>query len=161
MAAFSIIVLAGVNLMGVGEASVLEIVAVWGKLLILTGLAIFGIARWDTSALTLGDSPGWIGAVIGAGAVFMAYEGFQLLTYDYDEMKDRERLMPRVMPAAILTVLGVYIAVALGTPMLIGAEVVVEQREVALATAGRAAFGTAGFIAVTVAAAFSTASAIL
>jgi amino acid transporter len=160
MSAASIILLAGVNLMGVGEASMLEIVAVWGKLLILAGLAAFGLSQWDTGELALGQPPGWVGAVIGAGTVFMAYEGFQLLAYDYDEMKGRERMMPRVMPAAILTAIAVYIAVALGTPMLIGADAVVGQREVALATAGRAALGTPGFIAVTIAAAFSTASAI-
>ncbi|MBC2777700.1 APC family permease [Parasphingopyxis marina] len=160
MAAVSIIALAGVNLMGVGEASTLEIVAVWGKLVILAGLAAFGLAQWNAGELVIDQPPGIVGALIGAGTVFMAYEGFQLLAYDYDEMKDRETLMPRVMPAAILTALAVYIAVALGTPMLIGADAVIEQREVALATAGRAALGTTGFVAVTIAAAFSTASAI-
>lgn len=160
MAIASIIVLAGVNLLGVGEASALEIVAVWGKLAILAGLAIFGLAQWDSSQLSIGDQPGWIGAMIGAGTVFMAYEGFQLLAYDYDEMADAETLLPKVMPASIITALVIYIAVALGTPMLIGAEAIIEQREVALAAAGHAALGFIGFIVVTIAAAFSTASAI-
>lgn len=160
MAAGSIVILAGVNLLGVGEASAVEIVAVWGKLAILAALAVFGLVEWDAARLAVSDPPGWLGAVIGAGTVFMAYEGFQLLAYDYDEMKDREKLMVRVMPAAILTATAIYVAVALGTPMLIGAEAIVEQREVALATAGRAALGIAGFVGVTVAAAFSTASAI-
>ena len=59
--------------------------------------------RLDAAQLTVSEAPGWLGAVVGAGTVFMAYEGFQLLAYDYDEMKDREKLMVRVMPAAILT----------------------------------------------------------
>lgn len=160
MAAASILVLAGINLMGVGAASFVEIVAVWGKLAILAGLAAIGLAHWHPDELTVAQPPGWVGAVIGAGTVFMAYEGFQLLAYDYDEMKSREWLMPRVMPAAIVATMLVYIGVALGTPMLIGAQTIVDEREIALATAGRAALGTAGFVAVTVAAAFSTASAI-
>lgn len=160
MAALSILVLAGVNLLGVGEASAVEIVAVWGKLAILAALAGFGLWRWNTAELALADPPGWLGAVVGAGTVFMAYEGFQLLAYDYDEMRDRERLLPRVMPIAILTATIVYIALALGTPMLIGAQAIVDQREISLAEAGRAAAGTLGFVAVTVAAAFSTGSAI-
>ncbi len=160
MAIASIIILAGVNLLGVGEASALEIVAVWGKLAILAGLAILGMAHWEVGKLAIADQPGWIGALIGAGTVFMAYEGFQLLAYDYDEMADADKLLPKVMPISILTAIAVYIAVTLGTSMLIGAEAIIEQREVALATAGRAALGLVGFIAVTVAAAFSTASAI-
>lgn len=160
LAVASIVVLAGINIMGAGEASMVEIVAVWGKLIILAGLAMFGLWQWDTASLSLEQPPGWFGAIIGAGTVFMAYEGFQLLAYDYEEMRNREWMMPRVMPLAILTALIVYIGVALGVPMLIGAETVVMQREVALATAGRAALGSTGFVAVTIAAAFSTASAI-
>jgi amino acid transporter len=49
---------------------------------------------------------------------------------------------------------------ALGTAMLIGADQVVEHEEVALAIAGRQALGTTGLVLVTVAAAFSTGSAI-
>lgn len=160
MALASIVVIAGVNLMGAGKASELEIIAVWGKLAILLALAAFGLVQWNSSELAIADPPGWVGAIIGAGTVFMAYEGFQLLAYDYEEMIDGQSLLPKVMPAAILTATVVYIAVSLGTPMLIGAEAIVEQREVALATAGRAALGFTGFVAVTIAAGFSTASAI-
>jgi len=54
----------------------------------------------------------------------------------------------------------VYVAVALGTAMLIGADRVVEAKEVALSIAGREALGGVGVVIVTVAAAFSTGSAI-
>ena len=49
---------------------------------------------------------------------------------------------------------------ALGTAMLIGADRVLRHQEVALAIAGQAALGRAGLVIVTVAAAFSTGSAI-
>ncbi|WP_237451703.1 hypothetical protein [Qipengyuania oceanensis] len=42
-----------------------------------------------------------IGIVIGAASVFMAYEGFELLAYDYDEMEDRKATLTKVMPLAI------------------------------------------------------------
>ena len=61
---------------------------------------------------------------------------------------------------AIAAVIVVYICVALGTAMLIGADQVVLNKEVALAVAGRQAFGTVGVVVVTIAAAFSTGSAI-
>lgn len=160
-AAAAILVLAGVNLMGVHEAAIVEIVAVWGKLAVLVGLALFGLARWAPERLAIsGEQPGLHGAIVGAASVFMAYEGFQLLAYGYDELEDRERLIGRAIEWAILATILVYVLVALGTPMLIGADEVVASKEVSLAEAGRAALGTAGFFAVTVAAAFSTGSAI-
>ncbi|HBG30348.1 MAG TPA: amino acid permease, partial [Gammaproteobacteria bacterium] len=89
-----------------------------------------------------------------------AYEGFQLLTYDYDDIASPNQTLARAVLSAIVIVTGVYILVALGTAMLIGADQVVEHKEIALAVAGREALGTAGLVIVTVAAAFSTGSAI-
>lgn len=157
----AIVILAGVNLMGVHEAAMVEIVAVWGKLFVLLGLALIGILHWAPERLVVsGPQPGIHGALIGAATVFMAYEGFQLLAYGYDELRDREHLIGRAIEWAILATIVVYILVALGTPMLVGADQVVAKKEVALAEAGRAAMGSIGFYAVTVAAAFSTGSAI-
>lgn len=161
-ALLAISALAAVNLMGVSEAAGVEIAAVWGKLVILAGLAAFGLAHWAPDKLPLsgGQTSGLAGALIGAAAVFMSYEGFQLLAYDYADMADRQRTISRAMPLAIALTTLVYIAVAVGTAMLVGAERIVALKEVALAEAGRAALGKAGFVAVTVAAALSTASAI-
>lgn len=151
----------GVNLRGVGEAGGLEIVLVWFKLAVLLGLAGWGIAKWDPPMLSQGIPPSGIGtALFGAASVFIAYEGFQLLTYDYDEIANPDTVLPRAVLSAIVVVIVVYIAVALGTVMLVGANQVIANKEVALAIAGRQAFGTTGLIVVTVAAAFSTGSAI-
>ncbi|QIQ85869.1 APC family permease [Erythrobacter sp.] len=158
----AIAVLAGINLMGAAEATFIEKVAVWGKLAILLVLSGFGLARWDTGQLVAdpGSPVGWTGALIGMGVVFMAYEGFQLLSYDYDEMEDPPRTISRAMPAAILATMATYVLVALGAAMLAGAGEIVAREEVALAIAGREALGLAGFLAVSLAATFSAGSAI-
>ncbi len=151
----------GLNLRGAGEAGGVEVVLVWVKLAVLVGLAGVGLWHWDVPALGRGVPDGGIGAALfGAASVFIAYEGFQLLTYDYDEIRDPDRTLPRVVLSSILVVIGVYVVVALGVVMLVGADQVVAQQEVALAVAGQVAFGTAGLVAVTIAAAFSTGSAI-
>lgn len=156
-----IAVLAAINLIGAREATIVELVAVWAKLAILLTLAGIGLARWAPEKLVAPHAePGFLAALVGTGVVFMAYEGFQLLSYDYDEMKNPSRTISRAMPLAIAATMAVYIAVALGAPMLVGAEAVIAHKEVALAEAGRAAMGGAGFVAVTIAAVFSTASAI-
>lgn len=151
----------GVNLRGVGEAGGVEIFLVWFKLVVLVGLAGWGLAQWSPPMLSQGVPDAGLGAALfGAASVFMAYEGFQLLTYDYDDIEEPRRTLPRAVVSAIVVVIVVYVVVALGTTMLIGAQQVVEHEEVALAIAGRQALGTFGLIAVTIAAAFSTGSAI-
>ena len=155
------LVFIGLNLRSVSQSSGVEIVLVWFKLVVLTALAAVGLWHWEPSMLSRGAPDAGIGvALFGAAAVFIAYEGFQLLAYDYDEIDQPKKTLPRAVISAIVVVILVYIAIALGTPMLIGADGVIEHKEVALALAGKQAFGTAGLAIVTVAAAFSTGSAI-
>lgn len=160
--AFAVIaILTLVNLQGVGDASRVEIITVYGKLLVLLGLAFFGISKWAPEMLTSGIEPKpWHAAIIGAGTIFMAYEGFQLLAYDYNDLKKPDKTLPAATMWAVVSVLLIYILVALGTTMLIGAETLVEKKEVALSVAGQKALGVFGLIVVTIAAAFSTGSAI-
>jgi len=156
-----IAVLTRVNLRGVGESSLVEIVTVWGKLTVLLGLAVLGLVAWAPEQLTAGVEPVGIGhAFGGAAAIFMAYEGFQLLAYDYDVIHDAPRLLPLASVTAVLAVIAVYVVVALGATMLVGADIIIEEKDVALSVAGRQAMGVPGLILVTIAAAFSTASAI-
>ena len=151
-----------VNLRGVGDASWLELITVYGKLLVLAALAAFGIARFAPERLVYAQAdPGGLGgALLGAASIFMAYEGFQLLTYDYDDIENPRRTLPRAITASILAVIVVYVAVSIGAACLVGADRLVEEKEIALAAAGRAAFGMPGLVLISVAAAFSTASAV-
>jgi amino acid transporter len=151
----------GLNLRGTGEAGGVEVFLVWFKLAVLVGLATWGLAQWEPARLGEGVATSGLGAaLVGAASVFMAYEGFQLLAYDYDDIEDPDNTLRRATLWAVLVVIAVYVLVALGTPMPVGADAVVEDKEVALAIAGREALGTAGLVLVTVAAAFSTGSAI-
>jgi len=156
-----ILILTFVNIRGVGESSRVEIITVWGKLLILAGLSVTGLLKWSPEKLSQGIDPtGLSGAFVGAAITFMAYEGFQLLTYDYDEIRNADRILPLSSLTAVLTVIVVYIIVALGAVMLVGADAIVAEKEVSLIAAGRQAMGITGVMLVTIAAVFSTASAI-
>jgi len=143
------------------EAGNVEVFLVWFKLVVLVGLAGWGLAQWDPPMLSRGVPDSGIGAgLFGAAYVFMAYEGFQVLTYDYMDIEPPQKTLPCAVLSAIVIVILVYVIVALGTAMLIGADQVVMHKEVALAIAGREALGTVGLVVVTIAAAFSTGSAI-
>ena len=156
-----IAVLAYINLRGVGDSSKLEIITVWGKLFVLLGLAIFGIILWNPDQLTAGiQLKSFDKAIIGAATIFMAYEGFQLLSYDYEDINNPEKTLPRATLSAVIVVIVIYILVTFGTTMIVGASTIIDQKEVSLSIAGKQAFGFTGLILVTIAAAFSTGSAI-
>lgn len=156
-----IALLAGINLKGVGNASKVEIVTVYGKLFVLLGLSVYGFVDWNSEQLTQGISPKpWHMAIIGAGTIFMAYEGFQLLSYDYDDLDNPNKTLPKATIWAVISVILIYLLVTLGTTMIVGAESLVENKEIALSIAGKKALGTTGLVVVTIAAAFSTGSAI-
>jgi amino acid transporter len=161
LAVAAIASLAFINLRGVGDSSRVEIITVWGKLMVLVALAIFGIIHWDIAQLTQGIEPrSWSAAILGAATIFMAYEGFQLLSYDYEDIRNAPKTLPGATLTAVGAVIVIYILVTLGVTMITGAETLVKQKEVALAVAGQQAWGTSGLLLVTVAAAFSTGSAI-
>ncbi|MBD3627441.1 APC family permease [Cyclobacterium sp.] len=150
-----------VNLRGVSNTSTFEIITVYGKLLVLLGLAVYGLAEWMPEQLTKGISPKpWHAAIMGAGTIFMAYEGFQLLSYDYNDLKNPDKTLPKATIWSVLTVIAIYVLVTLGTTMIVGADTIIEEKEVALSIAGKMAMGTIGLVIVTIAAAFSTGSAI-
>ncbi|MEZ4981164.1 MAG: amino acid permease [Saprospiraceae bacterium] len=50
-------ILAMVNLRGVGDASMVEIITVWGKLAVLLGLSAFGLWQWSPEELTAKPNP--------------------------------------------------------------------------------------------------------
>lgn len=83
--------LIGLNLAGVTKTKKVEIAIVTLNLVALIGLAVLGFMHWDKLQLISGLEPRPIwSAPIGAASIFMAYEGFQLLTYEYDEIKKTE-----------------------------------------------------------------------
>ncbi|MCB0586557.1 MAG: amino acid permease [Phaeodactylibacter sp.] len=157
----AIAVLALVNMRGVGDSSRVEIITVWGKLFVLLGLSVFGLLQWNPEQLTAGiENRPFTAAIVGAATIFMAYEGFQLLSYDYEDISNPDKTLPRATITAVISVIIIYILVAIGASMLVGAKALIEKEEVALSIAGQQALGAAGLYLVTIAAAFSTGSAI-
>ncbi len=149
------------NLAGAGKLTAVETVIVSVNLLILLALAGIGIWHWSPDQLSAGIAPKSLPAAwLGAAAIFVSYEGFQLLTYEYGEMKNpRNWFLPVLVSSAVFVVF-VYVAVTLGATMISGAATMIERKDVALSVAAREAVGTPGLVAMTVAAAFATSAAI-
>jgi len=155
------ILLIALNLGGLGKMTIVELIIVSANLLVLVVLAGYGLAHWSIPDLTAGIEPrSAMSSFIGAAAIFVSYEGFQLLTYEYDQIRNAERVFTPVLVSSAAVVVLIYVAVTLGATMLAGAITMVEEKQVALSIAAERAFGGPGLVAMTVAAGFATAAAI-
>ena len=150
----------GLNARGVGASSITEDIVVGAKLLVLAVIAGIGVVAWTTPRLEPLADQGILGVFVGAASIFVAYEGFELLSYDYDDIDQPDRTLPRALYLSVAAVVAIYVIVTLGSQMLVSDQLIVQQREVAFATVGQHALGTAGRWLATGAAVLATSSAI-
>jgi len=149
-----------VNVRGVTASGLTEDVVVAVKLAVLGGIAVVGLAMLSPSRLEPLDNEGLAGVFLGAAVIFVAYEGFELLPYDYDDLDRPRRTLPRALYLSVAVVVLVYVAVTLASQMLLPDATIAARKEVAFALVGEEALGKAGLWAATVGAIFSTSSAI-
>lgn len=153
--------LTALNLMGVSSLKRVEIVIVSANVVVLLILGVVGVVDWSPISLSPSGDPKSVWAAgIGAAAIFVSYEGFQLLTYDYGDIENPRSTLRPVLVWGSVAVVGVYVLVALGATMIVGADTVLESDTVVLAVAGEQFAGVLGLIIMTVAAAFATSAAI-
>lgn len=151
----------GLNLMGVGKLASVEIFIVWTNLATLVFLAGYGLLHFDYLQLMAGVEPRSIwSAPIGAAAIFVSYEGFQLLTYEYDEIENPKKNLSPAILTGVAFVIALYALVAVGAVTLAGALTIITEKQVSLAVAAKEAIGLPGLVLLVTAAAFATSAAI-
>jgi hypothetical protein len=160
LGSLAILILSGINLAGVRESGVTEDLLVYTKiiiLLILSGVAFFSVKPQEFLPIIEHST----GTIIGAAAlIFVGYEGFQLLTYDYDDIADHRRNLPRTVWISIPVVIVVYMMIAFVTTGTVNDQSIIEHQETILAYVANPILGKIGFTVVVIAAVISTASAI-
>jgi len=149
-----------VNLRGVTTSGLTEDIVVVAKLAVLATFTVIGILMFSTDRLSPLDNDGLIGVFLGASVIFVAYEGFELVPYDYDDISEPRRTVPLALYISVGVVTLVYVAVTLASQMLLSDGAIIAEKEVAFALVGKAALGTAGLWAATLGAVLSTSSAI-
>ena len=89
------------------------------------------------------DNKGLLGVFLGAAVIFVAYEGFELVPYDYDDISEPRRTLPRALYLSVAVVVVVYVAVTIASQMLLPDQRDRRaQKEVAFAVVGQKALGT-------------------
>ncbi|MEZ5237197.1 MAG: APC family permease [Acidimicrobiia bacterium] len=161
VAAVSVLaVFLAINLRGVALSATSEDLIVAAKLLVLGGVAAIGLTRFDADRFRPLANEGGSGVLLGAAAIFVAYEGFELLSFDYDDLRDPARTYPRATLISVSVVSALYVLVTIGSQSLVADRLLVEQKEIAFAEVGRAALGPSGRWVAALAAILATSSAV-
>lgn len=165
-----IAIFVGVNFMGAEETGSSEHLLVYAKVLILLLFGLTGIwgiiTRPDLSFFSQGlFNHGFTSPIIAIGAIFVSFEGFQLLTYEYSEMENGLETLKKGIIISIIISTSIYVLTAAVTTSLVSPTQIVQHKETVLALAASKIFANqlfnqiAAFL-VSIAALFSTASAI-
>ena len=155
-----VVLLSGLNLCGVRESGIAEDIFVYVKvtiILLTTGAGFFAIKRAQALPIFEHGVPSVLGT---AALIFVAYEGFELLTYDYSAIEDHHKNLPRATIISVLAVLFLYVLVAFVTTAALPDKVIKAHNETVLAYVAQPVVGQVGVTAVMIAAVLSTASAI-
>jgi amino acid transporter len=160
LVSMAIILPIAINLFSAEVVSRSETLIVVLKLVLLAAVVTAGLPHVEParfSPATWG-SPG---SIVAAGmAIFVAYEGFELIANASGDVRDPPRTLPRAFFGAVVLVLILYVTVALVTVGTVSESRIAQVKDYALAEAARPAMGQLGFTLVAVSALLATFSAI-
>lgn len=149
-----------INLNGVRASGTTEDVIVYSKIILMGLLGVAGLASVRSEELTPLIDRGYLSVFMAGALIFVAYEGFQLITNVVCETDDPIKNIPRGIYGSIAIVVIIYVllsTVAIGS---LPEEQLVASKEYALAVAVEPALGNAGRILISLAALMATSSAI-
>ena len=155
-----ILIFTGVNFIGSQAVGKSEVFIVATKLLILMVFVIAGFFFIDPSKLALSNLPQTTNIFFGAGIVFLAYEGFGLITNAAEDMQNPRKTLPKALYIAVILTMIIYVLVSLTVLGNLPIADIVNAKDYALAAAAEPFLGKIGFIFIAIAALFSTSSAI-
>ncbi len=154
-----IIVFVVVNAFGAFVSGKVEDMLVMVKLGILILVAGTGFLFVKFLRLSPSNWPGMGDIIAGGMIIFLAYEGFELISNAAQDVYDH-RVIPKALYASILTTLSVYILIAIVTVGVLPLSEVIKAKDYALAIVAKPALGNIGFWLVVIGALLSTSSAI-
>jgi len=151
----------GLNALGARASGRTEDALVAAKVLILLVVGGGGVYYGYTHHTLQSGVHALGGGALAAGALsFVAFEGWELLTFDLDSIEDPTETVPRAIYVSIVFTTLLYVLVAVVTTNLLSTDTIAAHAETALAYAARPVFHEAGFLLIAVAAVLSTASAL-
>ncbi|WP_435063156.1 APC family permease [Halobaculum sp. EA56] len=156
-------VFVGLNVLGARATGTSEEVLVVVKVIVLLAFGLLGV--WyglNQNSIELGLAKiRQVTPIVMATAVsFVSFQGWQLLMYDQESIKNPEENLPRAIYSSIVVTILIDGLIAIVVTSLAAPEVIKAHPERALANAVEPIIGSIGFVIVSIAALFSTGSAI-
>ncbi len=151
-----------INLINASFVSKSETVIVAIKIVLLILIIVSGTFFIDVKRLSPAGG-GWgspLSIVVAGMIIFVAYEGFELIANSAEDIKNPVVNLPRALYGSILTVIVLYVLIAIITVGTVPEAQLLKARDYALAVAARPALGQLGFTIVSIAALLATFSAI-
>jgi amino acid transporter len=158
-AAFIIVVMTLVNLVGSLLVARAQTVIVYVVLGILVVFAVVTLADMDPSLLAPSGYPPFQDIVSSVALTFFAFLGFGIITFTAKDLAKPSRELPRAMFLALGIATVIYVAIALGVFGTLSVPEVISSGGTALAVAAEPALGQAGYWLMAVTALFATAGA--
>lgn len=151
-----------VNILSVKGMGKIEDLLVYTKIAILFVISGLFIAVGDVSNLSLTNGPEFsvLSVFIVASLTFVAFEGFQLVIHAYNETDNPDKNVPFAIYMAIAAALGIYLVLAIGAISAIPKELLIRDKEFALAAGASQILGSMGQVVVIFGALLATSSAI-
>ncbi|GGN22859.1 APC family permease [Halarchaeum nitratireducens] len=161
VSALGVVAFVGLNVVGARASGRAEDALVATKVAILLVVGVAGVYYGYTQGTLRSGLHHVGGGVVSAAALsFVAFEGWELLTFDLDSIEDPEATVRKAIYVSIVFTTLLYVLVAVVTTNLLSAETIAAHAETALAYAARPVFHEVGFALIAVAAVLSTASAL-
>ena len=155
-----ILVFTAINFIGAKAVGKSEILIVSIKVGILILFAAAGILYMNPANLSTSTWPSPKNIFFGAGIIFLAYQGFNLITNAAEDMKNPEKTLPRALYLSVVLVILIYVSVSLAVTGNLSVPEIENAKDYALAAAAKPFLGDLGFKVMAFAALFSTSSAI-
>lgn len=155
-----ILVFTAINFIGAKAVGRSELIIVAIKVGILIVFASAGLFFASKATFAPSAWPSLPTIMLGSGVVFLAYEGFGLITNAAEDMASPSTMLPRALYTAVILTMIIYVAVSLAVIGNLPVPKIVAAKDYALAAAAKPFLGNFGFRLITIAALFSTSSAI-
>jgi amino acid transporter len=152
-----------VAVLNIARASIVGRAEEWivaAKVAILVLVVAFAFHGTHLSRISPGAWPDPLAIIGGGMVIFVAYEGFELISNAAEDVRNPRRTLPLALYLSVGFTIALYVLVAIVTVGTLTISQVRGASSYVLAEAARPGLGQAGFVLVAVAALLSTTSAI-